>query len=115
MTAVAALSVRRLHPQAQIILVMDEPTARAIDRDNHALRKIVTGIVVRSTGTEEPCVGARYLRTILRQLIKGDYLYLDSDTVEMRRLDRTWGTGADVAVVCGRIECGIAALALPGV
>ncbi|PYL62169.1 MAG: hypothetical protein DMF24_05060 [Verrucomicrobia bacterium] len=44
MTAVAALSVRRLHPQAQIILVMDEPTARAIDRDNHALRTLALAL-----------------------------------------------------------------------
>ena len=115
MTAVAALSVRRLHPQAQIILVTDEPTARAIDRDSHALGKIVTGIVVRPTGTEDPCVGARYLRTILRQLIKGDYLYLDGDTVAVRPLDRGWPDGADLAVARDRNQWGITPLALPGV
>jgi Nucleotide-diphospho-sugar transferase len=115
MTAVAALSVRRLHPQAQIILVTDEPTARAIDRASHALGKIATGIVVRPTGTEDPCVGARYLRTILRQLIKGDYLYLDSDTVAVRPLDRGWPEGADLAVARDRNQWGITPLALPGV
>jgi hypothetical protein len=40
MAAVAALSVRRLHPQAQIILVMDESTARAIDGASHASANI---------------------------------------------------------------------------
>jgi hypothetical protein len=78
MAAVAALSVRRLHPHARIVLVTDEPTARAVDRRSHALRYIVSEIVVRPTGSDDPVVNSRYLRTVLRQLIKGDYLYLDS-------------------------------------
>jgi hypothetical protein len=53
MAAVAALSVRRLHPQARIVLVTDEPTARAIDRRSHALRNIVSEMVVRPTGTND--------------------------------------------------------------
>ena len=53
MGAVAALAVRRLHPQARIILVTDEPTARAIDHYSHALANIVTEIVVQLTGTHD--------------------------------------------------------------
>jgi hypothetical protein len=115
MTAVAALSVHRLHPQARIILVTDEPTARAIDRDSHALGKIVSEIVVRPTGTEDSFVGARYLRTILRELIKGDYLYLDSDTVAVRPLDRGWPKGADLAMARDRNQRGIPRGELPSI
>ena len=48
MAAVAALAVRRLHPQARIILVTDEPTARAIDQGKRALTDIVSEIIVQS-------------------------------------------------------------------
>jgi hypothetical protein len=115
MAAVAALSVRRLHPQARIILVTDEATARAIDHRNHALANIVTEIIVQSTGTDVPSVSSRYLRTILRQLIKGDYLYLDSDTVAVRPLDRGWRRAADLAMARDRNQWGITPLALPGI
>jgi hypothetical protein len=40
MAAIAALSVRRLHPHARIILVTDEATARESERASHALANI---------------------------------------------------------------------------
>src|ERR1700758_3907392 len=81
MAAVAALAVRRLHRQARIVLGTDEPTAHAIDQGNHALARIVTEIVVQPTGMDVPSISSRYLRTVLRQLVKGDYLYLDIDAI----------------------------------
>src|ERR1700730_7960515 len=115
MAAVAALSVRRLHPQARIILVTDEPTARAIDHHSHALGNVVSEIVVRPTGTEDPVVGSRHLRTVLRQLVKGDYLYLDSDAIAVRRLDRGWPGGADLAMARDWNQRGMPPTALPGI
>jgi hypothetical protein len=46
MAAVAALSVRRLHPRARIILVTDESTAHVTDHRSHALGNIVSEIIV---------------------------------------------------------------------
>jgi hypothetical protein len=115
MAAVAALAVRRLHPQARIILVTDEPTARAIDHRNHALANIVTEIIVQSTGTDVPSVSSRHLRTVLRQLVKGDYLYLDTDAIAVRPLNRGWPRGADLAMARDRNQRGITPLALPGI
>jgi hypothetical protein len=115
MAAVAALAVRRLHPQARIILVTDEPTARAIDRRSHAVRDIVSEIIVRPTGTDDPGTSSRYLRTVLRQLIRGDYLYLDSDAVAVRPLDWGWPRVGDLALARDRNRRGITPLALPGI
>jgi len=91
MAAVAALAVRRLHPQARIILVTDEPTACAIDHGSHALGNIVSEIIVQTTGTDDPIVSSRHLKTVLRQLVKGDYLYLDNDAIAVRPLDEGSG------------------------
>ena len=115
MAAVAALAVRRLHPQARTILVTDEPTTRAIDRGSHALGNIVSEIIVQPTGTDDPIVSSRRLRTILRQLVKGDYLYLDNDAIAVRPLDREWPEGADLAVARDWNERGIPPDALPNV
>lgn len=113
MAAVAALSVRRLHPEARIVLVTDEPTARAIDRRSHALRNIVSEIVVRATGTDDPLVSSRHLRTVLRQLAKGDYLYLDNDAIAVRPLERGWPRRADLAMARDWNQRGIPPTALP--
>jgi hypothetical protein len=98
MAAVAALAVRRLHPKARIILVTDEPTARAIDHGKHAIADIVSEIIVQRTGTDLPTVSSRFLKTSLRQLVKGDYLYLDNDAIAVRPLDRGWPRRVDLAV-----------------
>ena len=115
MVAVAALSVRRLHPHARIILVTDERTAPAIDRRRHALRNVVSEIIVQPTGTDDPFISSRHLRTVLRQLIKGDYLHLDSDVVAVRPLDCGWPKRADLAMARDRNRRGITPLALPGI
>ena len=58
MAAVAALAVHRLHPQARIILVTDEATARAIDQRKHAISDIVTEVIVQGTSTDVRNVAA---------------------------------------------------------
>ena len=113
MAAVAALAVRLLHPQARILLVTDEPTARAINHGSHALGNIVSEIIVQPTGTDDPIVSSRRLRTVLRQLVKGDYLYLDNDAIAVRPLDREWPKGADLALARDWNERGIPPDALP--
>jgi hypothetical protein len=113
MATVAALAVRRLHPQARIILVTDEPTARAIEYGNHALGNIASELIVQPTGTEDPIVSSRRLRTILRQLVKGDYLYLDNDAIPVRPLDSGWPKVGDLAAALDRNQRGITPSALP--
>ena len=113
MAAVAVLAVRRLHPQARITLVTDEPTARAVDHGNHALGNIVSEIIMQPTGTDDPIVSSRHLRTTLRQLVKGDYLYLDNDAIAVRPLDWGWPEGVDLAMARDWNERGIRAEALP--
>src|SRR6266446_6600103 len=113
MAAVAALTVRRLHPQARTILVADKLTARAIDHGSHALGNIVSELIVQPTGTDEPIVSSRRLKTVLRQLVKGDYLYLGNDVIAVRPLDRGWPKVGDLAVARDRNERGITPTAVP--
>src|SRR6266446_5540683 len=115
MAAVAALAVRRLHPRARIVLVADEPTARGIDHGSHALGNIVSEIIVEPTGADDPIISSRRLRTVLRQLVKGDYLYLDNDVIAVRPLDRGWPKGADLALARDWNQCCIPPYTLPDV
>ncbi len=112
MATVAALAVRRLHPRSRIVLAADEPTAHAIEQRGHPLREIANDIAVYATGNDDPRVSSRHLKTILRQLVKGDFLYLDSDAIAVKPLDRDWPKGADVALARDWNERGIPSDAL---
>jgi hypothetical protein len=113
MAAVAALAVRRLHPHARIVLVTDEPTARAMAHGNHVLADIATEIIVQPTGSDDAIVSNRHLKTVLRQLVTGDYLYLDNDAIAVRPLDRAWPERADLALARDWNRRGITPAALP--
>lgn len=115
MAAVAALAVRRLHSQARIILVTDKPTARAMAHDNHALPDIATEIIVQPTDSDDSIVSNRHLKTVLRQLVKGDYLYLDNDAIAVRPLDRAWPKRADLALAHDWNRRGVTPSALPAI
>src|SRR5436189_5109744 len=83
MAAVAALAVRRLHPQARTILVTAEPTARAIDHGSHALGNIVSEIIAQPTRAHDPFASSPHLRTVLRPLVKGDYLHPNNHAIAL--------------------------------
>jgi hypothetical protein len=68
---------------------------------------------VQPTGTDDPIVSSRRLRTTLRQMVKGDYLYLDTDAIAVRPLDRGWPKVGDLALARDRNERGITPTALP--
>ena len=115
MAAVAALAVRRLHPRARIVVATDEPTAQAIERRGHALREIASDVIVYVTGNNDRRISSRHIKTVLRQLVKGDYLYLDSDAIAVQPLDRGWPEGGDLALARDWNPGGISADELPQV
>src|SRR5438552_15470729 len=115
MAAVAALAVRRLHPRARIVVATDEPTAQAIERRGNALREIASDVIVYVTGNNDRRISSRHIKTVLRQLVKGEYLYLDSDAIAVQPLDRGWPEGGDLALARDWNPGGISADELPQV
>ncbi len=81
-TMVAAYTARKYNPDVEILLVVDKTTSDVIDKKIQKIKGVVTEIVV----VDCPCdlnnmQKSRYLKTTLRKNIKGDFLFIDSDTV----------------------------------
>ncbi len=95
-TFVSALLVRWLYPEAPIALVVDELTEAALHSCRHRLLSIAADVVRITTGMENPTSRNRVLKTTLRQHVKGNLLYLDADTLPIRRF---FGHGAPLAAV----------------
>ena len=81
MLLLSLYSLRLYHPKETVEVVMDEDThKRLVDKKAEMLND-VTPIVVPIPPEYTVMQRSRYLKTQLRQLVKGDFLFLDTDTI----------------------------------
>lgn len=99
-TLLSILSLRIHNPHAVVTLVVDESTYQVILNTREKLRDSVTNIIVAPTPKEYNNVQkSRFIKTSLRKLIDGDFLFIDSDTVISAPLDEVDNIKASVAAV----------------
>jgi hypothetical protein len=96
-TYISVRSVRRLHRQARIVLLLDVVSASALERNRHPLLAHVDEVMTVRAPAGPPAIRNRYMKTQQRQLLTGDFLYLDADTIVIRRLDELFAVSAPFA------------------
>lgn len=75
-------SLRLYNPQAVVALVVDQETGKTISDSRAGIKKYVTEIIEVEVPSEFSKVQkSRYLKTNLRKLVEGDFLFIDCDTV----------------------------------
>ena len=99
-TYISVYSLRKYHPDAYVVLVVDDNTDKTITGKREYILKIITEKVV----VVPPCgyskvERSRYLKTTLRNKIEGDYLFIDSDTVVTESLDEVDSFSCDICAV----------------
>lgn len=98
LSILSSIATRRLHPEANIIWL----TCKTAGEYNDYLRREINkqGIEVRRIFKDmhEPFVTSRHIKTQMRQLVNGDFMYLDADTLPIRNVDHLFSTDADVAL-----------------
>lgn len=78
----SAWSVRHYNPYAHIALVMDDRTANRLDDSYAELLKYIDERIVEDFDAEvSGRLRSRELKTSLRNLVQGDYLFIDADTI----------------------------------
>ena len=93
-------SLRIYNPQSIVELVVDQFTEKTIVDKREEIKKYITNLVKIDVPAEFNKVQrSRYLKNNLRKFIKGDYLYIDCDTVVCKPLDDIDNMSADVAMV----------------
>ncbi len=90
MTHVAILTLRLVHTDASISLLVDLPTEKLIDDAYPVLRDVVNNLVAVDSGIQDGAASSRYLKTKMRDLLDGDLLFLDIDTLVLRDLTPLW-------------------------
>jgi len=90
MAHVAILTLRQVHADARICLMVDCPTERLINSAYPALKNDVIDFVAVDSGIEDGPASSRYLKTRMRGNLDGDLLFLDIDTLVLRDLSPLW-------------------------
>lgn len=97
---VSVHSLKMYNPDAMITLVFDKPTFSGLAQHRKDLLDYADEVVVEelpdSLSLEQR---SRYLKTSLRQLVKGDFLYIDNDTVITGPLDALRDFDCEVGAV----------------
>lgn len=79
-TLVAIASLRVHNPNAFVTLLTDDKTADTLTENRAALKNAVDELKVLSLDESlSPMQRSRYLKTVMRNEIEGDFLYMDSD------------------------------------
>lgn len=76
-------SLRQFHPEARVVVLTDEPTATRINASTYQqLRSMMTELkTVPVTKEYDGKQRSRVLKTNIRNLIDGDFIFIDTDTI----------------------------------
>lgn len=81
-------SLRLHNPNAHVVILMDDYTEHSLRENRENFRKLPTEIQIVKTPREyTPVQRSRYIKTTARQHVKGDFLFIDTDTIITDRLD----------------------------
>lgn len=95
----AVWSARYHNQDAHIVLLTDDLTDKLfVGKRAEILDYISEKIVVPFEPDENMHYRSRWLKTSVRQLIKGDYLFIDCDTITMSNLSHIEQIDADIAM-----------------
>lgn len=96
----SAYSVKLHNKSTRIELVVDERTFQSIQGKRDCIKKFVDIITPIKTPEDfNNMQKSRYLKTNLRNLIQGDYLFIDCDTIICGNLDEIEQMNAEIAMV----------------
>ena len=87
-TLMSAFSARHWNPDAHIVLMVDDKTDLLLQGKRAEIFKYITEKIVVSfeDASLSPMYRSRFIKTSVRQRIKGDFLFIDSDTIICKSL-----------------------------
>lgn len=99
-TMVSLVSLRKHHPDASVTLVVDDKTADTLVGFRASIKDLVSELIVVPFAPDTSNkVRSRLLKTNMRNLLQGDFLYLDGDTVVVEPLQLSVDNSCDIAAV----------------
>ena len=97
---VSAYSLQSHNPSVDIVIVTDRTTCQSLTGDRANIKEFANEVVeVDTPFPTNKMLSSRYLKTNLRNLISGDYLFIDCDTIICESLDNIDYFEGDIGMV----------------
>jgi lipopolysaccharide biosynthesis glycosyltransferase len=90
--------LREVHPDGHILLLTDQETGKALDDASHALLSLSDKVIVSEVPLADSSVRSWYLKSRMRRLVQGDFVFLDADTIIRERIDEVFQITAPIAM-----------------
>lgn len=105
-TMLSIFSLLKHNPEAKITVVCDEETGANLNQNSHFINLGKINVIAKHFDeTVTLKERSRHLKTTLRHIIKGDYLFIDSDTLICSSLSNIDHCPADLAMVYDTNRC----------
>lgn len=96
---VSLYSLRQFHPEVTVNVLVDEPTKKYVERFPELCGMITNIVVVPVPENYNAKQRSRVIKTTVRNVIDGAYLFIDTDTVICKPLDDIDNLTCDIAAV----------------
>ena len=106
MTYASAMFLRQVHPEAEVICLCDAPSHRALEASQHSLLEVVDRTQSVETLDGSPGYRNRFVKTQMRQVVEGDFVYLDADTLVVRHVDEMLACTAPMGAIANHSSAG---------
>ncbi len=97
-TLLSMTFLREVHPEAQILLLSDTETAEALRDASHPLLSLTDRMIEAEAPHPISAMNGWYLKSRMRRLVEGDFIFLDADTIVRQRLDALSRLEAPIAM-----------------
>lgn len=102
---ISAYSLKRHNPDAEVVLVTDTGTYETLSGTRALMKGLANEIIPVSLSDELSQIQkSRFLKTSVRQLVRGDFLFIDVDTVILDELSELDAFECDMAL-CLQWDC----------
>jgi hypothetical protein len=91
---VSARFMRTVQPRARIVCVTDAQSCAAMNRRKHPLLGVMDEVISIQVPIESLKGKNRWLKPRLHDYLPGDFLYVDSDTLCIRKIDSMFNAGS---------------------
>ncbi|MBN9420499.1 MAG: hypothetical protein J0I12_33955 [Candidatus Eremiobacteraeota bacterium] len=101
-TLLSIALLRRLYPGVHVVLLTDPASKKVLESSPTGLLQAVDECVQFATSDPDVTVRSRELKIRARELLQGDFLQLDSDTLPVRSFDAIFESSGDLSVALDR-------------
>ena len=98
-TAASAYVAKKLKCVSSVVLCTDAATLQLAKSTNHHLLKIVDEIAVASEFKGTARERSRWVKTQLRSMVKGDFVFIDADAIPVAEFPEMFEHSSDFAAV----------------